>query len=745
MMCDHASFQHLGWRDGFARAFFLPACLAAGLLSFRAGTSQPAPITLSSAEELRHVPPRQGTIDWPVLLTGTVTYHDPELAFLFVQDETGGALVRLPRSTLAFAAGQVVTVEGKLGLEEAGACVQNARVTSQGENPLPESTKATIMELKRPPFQFLRVEVRGVVSAVEMRSGKPVLHLHSGTNHIDVVVQEDTHPARFRSLMAASVRVRGVNVKWTDRDASRPQRRILCLGWDDIVIEQPGLTNPFGTESVRIEQVRNHPMERPVKISGRALSELEDDRILVADGSGRIEVRTGQRVITRPGDPIEVIGFPGRHKGVPILEHGAVRVMGRRRPVPRPAAGPDAEPDSQDVALIQSVAEIRGLTPEEAIIGRPVRVRGVVTYYSPERKQVFVQEGGSGILVEPSGKTLSLRPGQIVEVKGFTSPGDYAPTIVDAVIHAEAAGQLPLARVPSYEELNSGQVDCKWVHIDGVVRHHVTREGHLVLKLEVNGGDMEVIVSGPLDPQWAARLPDSAVRIHGVSTAKFNERRQLVGVSLLCPGKRQIEITRESPEDAFTRNAVPIDRLFQFNPGTRPGHRAKVAGVVTLPRDAEAFYLKDDFAPVLVELARPETVVPGERVEVVGFPGVRIHTPVLEDAIRTRSFGELERMSFPSRWSLRRRMRRAGVTTQTSCSWRRMYSILLIGPPLRCCCCVARNTCWRRPRPIRTLQRAGKSWCRGRRCGSREYASASGNGTAPVVFDFWSRAPVGLS
>src|SRR6266542_207799 len=81
------------------------------------------------------------------------------------------------------------------------------------------------------------------------------------------------------------------------------------------------------------------------------------------------------------------------------------------------AEPPAAKPD---LPVFRSISQVRRLKTEEANRGYPVRLRGVVTYYDFPHGDLFVQDGGEAIYVEPGGTPLPLHAGRLIEVEGIS-------------------------------------------------------------------------------------------------------------------------------------------------------------------------------------------------------------------------------------------------------------------------------------------------------------------------------------
>src|SRR6266436_5449933 len=67
--------------------------------------------------------------------------------------------------------------------------------------------------------------------------------------------------------------------------------------------------------------------------------------------------------------------------------------------------------------ILDRTAQIRALSPSEAALGVPVKLRGVITHYDPGQPDLFIQDSTGGIYVACQ-KRLTVQQGQYVEVIG---------------------------------------------------------------------------------------------------------------------------------------------------------------------------------------------------------------------------------------------------------------------------------------------------------------------------------------
>jgi signal transduction histidine kinase len=195
---------------------------------------------------------------------------------------------------------------------------------------------------------------------------------------------------------------------------------------------------------------------------------------------------------------------------------------------------------------------------------------------------------------------------------------------------------MPRARRVTFEEMASTSVDAQWVEVEGIVRSAEVLPNDCCLRLNVElpGGRVLVRVYG--QPTIPVGLVDSYIRIHGACGAVFTEKNQLVGVTLKVPSMQEIKTIEPGPADPFAPAAHRIEALQRFTFTGRPTHRVKVSGTVTARFQGKDLYIADPTGSVYVEASQQAPLVPGDRVEVVGFAGFVDYRPILKDAIWRR-------------------------------------------------------------------------------------------------------------
>jgi signal transduction histidine kinase len=291
--------------------------------------------------------------------------------------------------------------------------------------------------------------------------------------------------------------------------------------------------------------------------------------------------------------------------------------------------------------VLTKVRRILELTPEQARLQFPVAVTGVVTYvYFPKDGpwMLFVQDDTAGIFV--AGHAQPLKVGDLVSVTGFTDPGDFAPRVRNTSVRVLGTAPLPDAEAKSYENLMTGEQDCQWVKIRGIIRSAHFEQGHknqLVLDLACGTGRLTAKIL--TETQDVSRLPDTAVSVRGVCTTLFNRKRQLLGVEIYTQALTNLIVEEPAPLLPFEIAESPIDNLMQFSRGVRLGHRVKVSGVVTFQRTNQCMYLRGQAGALFVQMRDTAGVRVGDTVEALGFPAPGDFSAVLQDAVCRRTGG----------------------------------------------------------------------------------------------------------
>jgi diguanylate cyclase (GGDEF)-like protein len=295
---------------------------------------------------------------------------------------------------------------------------------------------------------------------------------------------------------------------------------------------------------------------------------------------------------------------------------------------------------SKHLPLLTTARQVHGLSPDQASLGYPVRLRGVVTFfdaYQEGHRALFIADSTGEVFIAPGfAPLLPLHAGSFIEVTGETDPGGFSPIVSHSSIRILPGSKpLPSATAVTVSQLLNGGKDSDWVSLEGVV-HSVEFDGmHVVLTVATPDGTL----SSTTDKEYGANyftLVDSEIVIQGVAAPLVNSRRQLTGVRLLFPGMKTISVKTPAPPDPFSLPIFPLSTLLQYSPHPASSHRIHVRGRVTLSWPGEIVCIVDKTAGLCIQTADRTPLKVGDVIDVAGFLERQDHLPIITAATLKR-------------------------------------------------------------------------------------------------------------
>lgn len=310
--------------------------------------------------------------------------------------------------------------------------------------------------------------------------------------------------------------------------------------------------------------------------------------------------------------------------------------------------------------VLRSAAEVRALAADRAALGVPVELEAVVGYVDAG-STVFAQDAGGGTFFRGSGAAGQVFvPGDRVRVRGVTLPGLYLPGIDAREVVRLGGGAPPEPVEADYEDLASGRWHYQRVRVEGVGRRvSVLDENRTLLHVALGRRVVEVRVDAPQDGR---ALVGARLGVTGLAAGGINDRRQLVFPYLRVTDWAEVEVLREAPE-VESLAVMPAWRLLGFDPGMSAtgGERVRLSGVVLAAFEDGRVFLRQaapealpapdpklvpnqewpERRAVAVEARLTESVrvMPGQVVELAGFPNMEGFSASLADAVLVRVEG----------------------------------------------------------------------------------------------------------
>ncbi|MEM7557588.1 MAG: PAS domain-containing protein, partial [Planctomycetota bacterium] len=581
----------------------------------------------------------------PVRIEGVVLYSDPAWGLLWVTDETGRLYQQISSNELLVRPGASVLISGKTSY--AGNCptIKELSVSQLGSGVLPPPKVLMPHELKAPQT------TRGLVSL----SGSVVSARYNDDQHIILVVAflrryfvrvtiNQCQKSDLEGLLGARVEVVGVASDVPDKlDDRIIDTQVFVPSLDQVTVFQRGRPDLFQSREISIESVpkefRQIRDPQFVKIRGSVVDRPSQDTVVIDDGDASIPVRMQTVVSLEHGATVEAVGIVFELRDQPkdsnrnlILDRASVRLAAESR---------SAKPSSE--TAIRSVSALRSLSREEAALERSVEITGVVTYYDPVWRVLFIHDGRLGVYVDDKKQSRSLRLGDKITVKGISDPGGFAPMVVAEDIQKQRkSGELPVSTLNPLSDLNNSSMDSQWMSIVGTVKSVERSQKNLVLSMSNAEREFDAVVCGAGNLLKKKNWVGSQLNLTGVCGIKSNANSQPAGVYFHVPGEAQIEFLRESPSDPFSVPTIPISEAIAQSPSLGREFHSRLTGTVTYVDRTGLVAIQDESAGIFVRLKKLETPNVGDTIDIMGFASQRSALSIPRVSLWRRSNSGLE-------------------------------------------------------------------------------------------------------
>jgi signal transduction histidine kinase/DNA-binding response OmpR family regulator len=448
-----------------------------------------------------------------------------------------------------------------------------------------------------------QVQLRGTVWPARLGpSGQPVAHLAARAEDIRPIGGQDTgHTAPKRVLttvagvrgldprdaaLGHTVRVRGavtlVDGPWNmlmvqDATAgiyvftSQLEHTLPdCAPGDTIEIEGESGPGEFAplivARRLAIVGHQGLPAPRPADLS-RVLAGLEDSQLVEISGVVRDLARDAEDHLTmrlsvareRFNVHVPRIGRQALPDGFGIdAEVRLVAVVGARFNPRRQIIGAQLwVPTTAQIRVerpghratddlpIRTTSQVLGFAATERP-GHLARIKGTVLV--ARRNEIYVRDAAGGLEVKPR-EPAGVAAGDVIEAVGFPQPGDYGPTLEDAVIKRVGTAALPDAELVPGADLFKRELDSELVRIRGEVLQHVAGEDEDVLLI----GAGPTAFSALLEHRGRPRprpAPGSVVEVRGVASvqaARSGNRLVPSGLRLFVSDPAAIRVIAPAP------------------------------------------------------------------------------------------------------------------------------------------------------------------------------------------------------
>ena len=277
--------------------------------------------------------------------------------------------------------------------------------------------------------------------------------------------------------------------------------------------------------------------------------------------------------------------------------------------------------------LFTSARDILDLPRPQAAVGHPVHLSGVVTFVSPARAQLFVQDGSGGIFVAAA-SLRNVSAGDLVSVSGKTAPGRFAPIVREAVITRVGRSSLPQA-LPIQPGRLQSDLEGRYVQLDATVRSVFRVREIFQVSLSHGGEQVPALVYA----SSAAGIPRPGdfVRVRAVASSLYNAKAQWLGPRLIVQDFSAMRVIRAASVDG--RNLrLRTENLFAYSGEVPIESQVRVRGVVTCIRPDGVICLQNGSEGLTARVGEKLDIALNDFVEAAGFTAFSSYSPSLQDA-----------------------------------------------------------------------------------------------------------------
>ena len=292
---------------------------------------------------------------------------------------------------------------------------------------------------------------------------------------------------------------------------------------------------------------------------------------------------------------------------------------------------------------LTTVDAVLRLSPEEAQLGYPVNIRGVVTCIVQEHNAFIIQDTTRAVFVSNALPGGALpKKGELLQVEGKSDRGTFAPLVRANQLKDLGAGTMPEAVQPTWDQLMNGSLDDQLVEVSGIIEESYPRpagyppqwskitlrttEGALWVDVWLVGTNFESLDN----------YEDSIVRIRGclfVALGTDTHQLELGHVRMYVDA---IDVDQPAPADSFSIPQKRAADLTRFDPQANSFQRVKVSGQI-LYIIGQDYFMTDGTNGVRFTLRHPLELHTGDLVEVAGYPELSGAAPHLRSAVARKT------------------------------------------------------------------------------------------------------------
>ncbi|HWF18895.1 MAG TPA: sensor histidine kinase [Verrucomicrobiae bacterium] len=289
---------------------------------------------LTNIAEIRELMPHAAERHLPVHVRAQVTFGNLG-RLCFLQDDTGAIFIRRKPDAVYLRPGQLVEMTGVALPGDWAPIVREDSVKIIGESPLPPPKVLTFDEFNAGKADCQWVEVRGIVRIA--RAIADHLHLEIAVGGGRMRAYDYNCPYKnVPSLVDSTIRIRGAMGGIFNHNGQFAAPLLFASGTNSLTVERAAPSSPFEAPlrpaDSLLRYVPGVDYDHRVRIAGIVTYQEPAQMVFVRDGLQGLRIQTSEKILVKPGDRIEAVGFPVMGQYTPALEDAIFRLTASGTP-----------------------------------------------------------------------------------------------------------------------------------------------------------------------------------------------------------------------------------------------------------------------------------------------------------------------------------------------------------------------------------------------------------------------------
>lgn len=285
---------------------------------------------LTNVLQILRLAPDQAKSNPAVQIHGVVSCYDHG-NLLFVQDETAGVFVYYVGDRLQLPLGQQVQVSGNAKTGLYSPVIVPSSIVIQDSGPTVSPLPVSIAQVQHGGLDAQWIEVVGEIRGENVIGNHLALELADSPHRVQLWII-DGRGYEKQQLYGSSVRVRGVVGSRVNPQGELEGFQIYVNSISNLTVirQAPAVADPFGSPRCQIRDLQRHHVRTSesgrVTIRGVVTFSQPGRGTYIQDSTGGLEVIAHNTPAgLSPGDPVEVVGYPGPILDPIMLEDALIR------------------------------------------------------------------------------------------------------------------------------------------------------------------------------------------------------------------------------------------------------------------------------------------------------------------------------------------------------------------------------------------------------------------------------------